>query len=200
MPLRLVALVALLSAALTVGDAIQPSQASAKTNPESSEFVMKVFPMNTVAINFWDSWGARRSGGRRHQGTDIMSPRGTPVRAVADGVVQEFGRHRLSGYFVRIDHGDDILTTYMHLNNDTLGTDDGAGGTWTAFFPTLTVGKEVEAGDVIGYVGDSGNAEGTQPHVHFELKIDGRKENPYPFLKNAWEREIRLIADCLEPR
>ncbi len=163
-------------------------------------FVMKVFPHDGNAIHFWDSWGARRSGGRRHQGTDIMSPRGTPVLAVADGTIEELGKHRLSGFFVRLDHGEGWTTTYMHLNNDTLGTDDGAGGSWTAFFPTLVEGQTVEAGDVIGYVGDSGNAEGTQPHTHFEVKLDGRKLNPYPFLKDVWDRQARSLGGDLDPR
>ncbi len=72
------------------------------------------------------------------------------------------------------------------------GTDDGEGGTWTAFYPTLMEGDAVRAGQVIGYVGDSGNAEGTRPHTHFELKHDGKKRNPYPYLMDVLKRENRL--------
>jgi murein DD-endopeptidase MepM/ murein hydrolase activator NlpD len=190
--LRVAASVAAAVALFTISDIAGGVSANAAPQvPDDATFVMQVFPHDTTAVNFWDSWGARRSGGRRHQGTDIMSPRGTEVVAVADGVIEEMGKARLSGYFIRIDHGDGWTTTYMHLNNDTFGTDDGEGGTWTAFYPTLTEGQEVEAGQVIGYVGDSGNAEGTQPHTHFEVKYDGQKLNPYPFLKDAWEREMR---------
>lgn len=172
------------------------SSASADTSREwqfdgSSEFAVEVFPHDTAAIRFSDSWGNRRPGGRRHSGTDIISPRGTEVLAVADGIVTEMGASHMSGYFIRVEHADEWVTSYLHLNNDTNGTDDGAGGTWTAFHPTLQEGDEVVAGQVIGYVGDSGNAEGTIPHTHFEIKHDGEKRNPYPFLRSALEREMQ---------
>jgi murein DD-endopeptidase MepM/ murein hydrolase activator NlpD len=172
------------------------SSASADTSREwhfdgSSEFTVEVFPHNTAAIRFSDSWGNRRSGGRRHEGTDIISPRGTEILAVADGVIAEMGANRTSGYFIRVEHADEWMTSYLHLNNDTHGTDDGDGGMWTAFYPTLEEGDEVVAGQVIGYVGDSGNAEGTIPHTHFEIKHDGEKRNPYPYLRYALEREMQ---------
>ena len=188
---RVVARLAVLAVAAT---AMFVSTTSASAAPVTDEdaFVLTVFPHDTSAVNFWDSWGARRSGGRGHKGTDIMSAQGTEVLAAADGVVTDFGHQRLSGYFIRLDHGDGWTTTYMHLNNDTLGTDDGEGGIWAAVHPTIAIGTEVNAGDVIGYVGDSGNAENTQPHTHFEVKKDGDKINPYPFLKEALDRERRL--------
>lgn len=183
---RVLASIVLATTGFVALAASSPSPATASVSTEVEAFVFEVFPHESTAVNFWDSWGARRSGGRRHQGTDIMSPKGTPVLAVADGIVHEMGTHRLSGYFVRLDHGNGYLTTYMHLNNDTLGTDDGDGGPWTAYHATLYEGKEVRAGEVIGYVGDSGNAEGTRPHTHFEVNLDGRKMNPYPWLADAW--------------
>jgi murein DD-endopeptidase MepM/ murein hydrolase activator NlpD len=173
--------------------------APAEASDEPSAFVLTVFPHNTSEVGFSNSWGNRRSGGRRHQGTDIISPRGTEVLAVADGTVTELGKSRLSGYFIRIDHGNGWTTTYMHLNNDTFGTDDGDGGTWTAFFPTLIEGDEVSAGQVIGYVGDSGNAEGTVPHTHFEVKHEGSKENPYLYLQDAFDRENRFPTPTDRP-
>jgi murein DD-endopeptidase MepM/ murein hydrolase activator NlpD len=174
-----------------VAIAMLPTPADAAVESERDTFVMTAFPHETASANFWDSWGARRPGGRRHRGIDIMSPRGSEVLAVADGIVTDFGWQRLSGYFIRIDHGGGWATTYMHLNNDTLGTDDGLGGTWTAIYPTIVVGSPVLAGQVIGYVGDSGNAEHTQPHIHFEVKKDGVKVNPYPFLRDVWNRQRR---------
>lgn len=190
----LVRSVARLVALAFIAAAVFSSMPAASAAPETDEdtFVLTVFPHDTAAVNFWDSWGARRSGGRSHEGTDIMSPRGTEILAAADGMVTDLGSQRLSGYFIRLDHGDGWSTTYMHLNNDTVGTDDDSGGLWTAVHPTISIGTEVKAGDVIGYVGDSGNAEHTQPHTHFEVKKDGEKVNPYPYLLDVLERERRL--------
>ena len=111
---------------------------------------------------FTNDYGDPRSGGRRHQGIDILSPRGTPVVASVSGFVT----HRtvsLGGlsYYLR---GNDGITYFgTHLSGY------GAGG-------------RVEAGTVIGYVGDTGNARGT-PHLHFEMQPGGGASvNPYPTL------------------
>lgn len=191
--LRAFSIAVISTAIFTTSTWITPAT-RAVASDERSAFVLTVFPHESADTGFSNSWGNRRSGGRRHTGTDIISPRGTEVLAVADGVITALGEGRLSGYFIRIDHGDGWATSYMHLNNDTYGTDDGEGGTWTAFFPTLQEGDEVIAGEVIGYVGDSGNAEGTVPHTHFEVKYDGDKVNPYNYLQAAFERENRLAV------
>lgn len=167
--------------------------APAQAEPERPRFVLTVFPQDTTDVAFSNSWGNRRSGGRGHKGTDIIGPRGSEVLAAANGTVTAMGKSRLSGYYIRIDHGDGWATSYMHLNNDTYGTDDGEGGTWSAFHPTLMEGDEVVAGQVIGYVGDSGNAEGTIPHTHFEINYEGEKLNPYDYLREVLEREQRVL-------
>jgi len=176
--------------------ASEPATAALLTPPN---FTFTVFPHLGDEVAFRDSWGARRPGGRRHEGTDIISPRGTPIVAVADGTVTRLGNSRASGYNIRIDHGNGWATSYLHLNNDTIGTDDGEGGTWTAFYPTLMEGDTVTAGQVIGYVGDSGNAEQTVPHTHFALSFDGTKTNPYPYLQHVFERERRFIDPTDRP-
>ncbi|MFO7701125.1 MAG: M23 family metallopeptidase [Acidimicrobiia bacterium] len=196
-----IALIASLVIGFTATEACAfAGSARASSATEQPEFVLSSFPHDTAAVNFWDSWGARRSGGRRHTGTDILSPRGTRVVAVAEGTVTAFGTDRLSGVYLRLDHGGGWTSTYMHLNNDTLGTDDGNGGVWTALHPLITVGAVVRAGQVIGYVGNSGNAEGKQPHTHFEIAFDGNKINPYPHLRDVWNRQMRIPVAAFTPR
>jgi hypothetical protein len=74
------------------------------------------------------------------------------------------------------------------LNDDSPGTNDGSGGEETAFAEGLAKGSFVRSGQVIGFVGDSGNAE--VPHNHFEIHRDGTKVNPFPYLEAAWARKL----------
>ena len=115
-------------------------------------------------------FGADRDhGARRHQGVDLSAPKLTPVVAVADGVVmkvvQEVGTEECCWMSLR--HNDGWQSYYVHLNNDTHGSDDGMG---FGVRPDLEEGVEVTAGEVVGWVGDSGNAEETIDHLHFELR------------------------------
>jgi murein DD-endopeptidase MepM/ murein hydrolase activator NlpD len=154
---------------------------------DEGEFTL-VFPQPSEDSEFVDSWGNARSGGRRHQGTDILAPQMTPIVAAADGVVERFGNGPRSGYYIVIKHRDGYETWYMHMNNDTPGTDDRRGAPGFTYAAGLAEGDPVEAGQLIGYVGDSGNAEWTTHHTHFELHLDGRAINPYRLLTEAWER------------
>ena len=95
----------------------------------------------------------------------------TPVIAVAPGtVVWASPAPGEKCCYVKILHNDGSESLYLHLNNDTPGTDDGLG--W-GLAEGITKGARVEAGELIGYVGDSGNAEGTPPHLHFEYHPPG---------------------------
>jgi murein DD-endopeptidase MepM/ murein hydrolase activator NlpD len=142
-----------------------------------------VFPV-AGEHSFVDTFGAPRDGGRRtHKGNDIFAAKGTPVVAVADGTIALIDTGDLAGQYVALRHDDGWRSMYMHLNNDTPGTDDGQG---IGFADGLQEGQQVSAGTVIGFVGDSGNAEPTSPHLHFELhQPDGTKINPFQALINA---------------
>jgi peptidoglycan hydrolase-like protein with peptidoglycan-binding domain len=116
-------------------------------------------------------WASRADG--IHHAQDIMAPKMTPLYAVAAGTVQyvNWSRDPLNPNPARccslvLAHDDGWKSWYLHMNNDTPGTDDGLG--W-GIAPGIAPGVQVQAGQLIGWVGDSGNAENTSPHLHFEL-------------------------------
>jgi murein DD-endopeptidase MepM/ murein hydrolase activator NlpD len=112
-----------------------------------------------------DSWGAARSGGRRHHGIDIFAPRGTPVVSATRGIVTRVGVNQLGGQIVGVLGPGLEWHYYAHLDR----------------FGTFRAGDVVQAGDVLGYVGDTGNARGTPPHLHYGI-YRGGPTNPYPRL------------------
>ncbi len=116
-----------------------------------------------AGARYFNDWGFPRSGGRFHQGNDLFAPRGTPVRAPVSGTV-EFKTGVIGGLQFWFVGDDGIRYIGTHL--------DGFG-----------IAGNVKAGDVIGYVGDSGNARGSNPHLHFEMARDGQTFNPYPTLQ-----------------
>lgn len=154
--------------------------------------VALIFPQDAEVTHFDDTWGHARSGGRSHKGTDLMAPKHSPVYAVADGVVSIMRKSGLAGYWIGIEHAGGFESWYMHLNNDAPGTDNGRATPDQVYAPGIEVGSFVSAGQLIGYVGDSGNAEGSGPHTHFELRVDGRAIDPYPLLAAAFERALEV--------
>lgn len=132
-----------------------------------------------------DSFGDPRGGGSRsHEGVDILADKGTPVVAVADGVVRwvhdEAGGRCCD---VSVLHDNGWRTRYIHLNNDTPGTDDGR---VVGIAEGIEPGVRVRQGQVLGWVGDSGNAEATVSHLHFELRLaDGTPLDPFRRLQIA---------------
>ncbi len=146
-----------------------------------------VFPLaNSVAYS--DTFGAPRSGGRSHEGQDLMAPKGTLLVAAHAGTVTTV-RHSsdgLSGNMLRITDDEGWQYVYIHINNDTPGTDDGANRFDQAFVDGMRVGQKVVPGEPVAFVGDSGNAESTGPHLHFEIRSpDGAAVNAYSSLRAA---------------
>jgi peptidoglycan hydrolase-like protein with peptidoglycan-binding domain len=147
-----------------------------------------VFPVQGDTYYFDSFWASRADG--IHHAQDLMSDKMTPVVAVADGTIRYVNWSSNPNDLrpsrcctLEIRHDDGWSSKYIHLNNDTPGTDDGqAWGIAEGILP----GVRVSAGQLIGWVGDSGNAEGTDPHLHFELEDpEGTLVNAYESLKAA---------------
>ena len=152
-----------------------------------------VFPVEGNC-NFTDTYGAPRGTTRTHEGIDIMAAKMTPLVAAVDGVIswlnngeQTSTANGLPYYNLMLKGDDGNAYYYVHLNNDTPGTDDGMGGPQNAYAPGIVNGSRVVAGQHIAYVGDSGNAEESGSHLHFEIHQGGYKNpiNPYPSLTAA---------------
>lgn len=156
----------------------------ANLNPCRTWVYDMVFPIATEARVISDFGDDRDGGARRHKGTDLVADRMAPVVAVADGIVSSV--HNIPAEdccYVTIRHDDGWSSLYVHLNNDTYPGDDGLG---IGVAPGLEVGARVIAGQVIGWVGDSGNAEGSIPHLHFELRNPaGYSVDPVPSVRSA---------------
>lgn len=113
-------------------------------------------------------WGASRDGGgRSHEGIDIFAPRGTPVVAVADGVITRTGNQGLGGKQVWLRDG--ILgNSYYYAHLDSILTEGG---------------RQVKTGDTLGRVGSTGNAAGGPAHLHFGIYTAGGAVDPYPYIR-----------------
>lgn len=137
--------------------------------PAPAPPVISVFPVLGPCY-FADTWQAPRSGGRRHEGVDIIAKSGTPIYAVANGTItrQYFDSPgSLGGNSLRLTMPNGTYFYYAHFSS---------------FAPNIKVGAVVRAGEVIGYVGNTGNS--STPHLHFEYHPGGGAAvNPYPLIK-----------------
>jgi peptidoglycan LD-endopeptidase LytH len=115
---------------------------------------------------FVDSWGNARSGGRHHEGIDVFAAKDTPVRSTTSGIVTRVGTNHLGGRVVWLLGPGLERHYYAHLNR----------------YAEIRVGDQIEAGTIIGYAGNTGNARGGPVHLHYGIYRNGIAQNPYPRL------------------
>ncbi|QDO95157.1 M23 family metallopeptidase [Formosa sediminum] len=147
-----------------------------------------IFPVsgkgNTSIQSFW---GATRSGGKRtHEGIDIFAARGTPVIAATDGFISNTGNRGLGGKQVWLRDGlFGSSLYYAHLDSIA-----------------VTRGRQVQTGDTLGFVGNTGNAITTSPHLHFGIYTSKGAINPLPFVKQTVLPEFKtdLLLSTSETR
>jgi murein DD-endopeptidase MepM/ murein hydrolase activator NlpD len=115
-----------------------------------------------------DTWHGARSEGRKHEGIDIFAPRGTAVSSSTEGIVLRVSTNRLGGQVVWVLGPGGQRHYYAHLDR----------------YADIADGQRVRAGTVLGYVGTTGNAAGTPPHLHYGIYEAGGAINPYPMLRS----------------
>lgn len=227
------ALVLLLSLVLLLGHqpagAITPAPSDLPQTPTvdvTPQVLDLTFPVAEPDrdVHFADDFLRLRGGGSRlHAATDIMAPKHRPVHAAMGGTITFAPYPEPShGWMLSILGDDGYRYVYVHLNNDTpqrgadgRWLDDDAGGVEHAYAPRIVEairtegtarGLRVERGELIGWNGDSGNAKGVAPHLHFEIHVppgdghDGYRINPYHSLVDALERGDVPGARADEPR
>ncbi|HSG39406.1 MAG TPA: M23 family metallopeptidase [Thermoanaerobaculia bacterium] len=133
----------------------------------------KVLPIpvdGVEASRLRDTWGYARDGGRRHKGIDIAAPRYTPIRSATEGVIEFKGMRGLGGQIVNVIGPGGYKHYYAHLED----------------FGAQAIGDWVEAGEIIGYIGNSGNAAISGPHLHYGIyRSNGQAVNPFTYLRKG---------------
>lgn len=151
---------------------------SAKPSPSPSANKAAAAPLGTRTMrcpvdgptSFTDTYGEPRSGGRAHQGVDMYAAMGTPVAAIVDGSVLRKASSGAGGISLYFTGGDGNEYFYAHLSK----------------YAEVSPGDKMSAGDRLGSVGDTGNAQGGPPHLHFEVRPQGGAPiNPTPTARKA---------------
>lgn len=156
----------------------QPTASPSSVVGADGDSINLIIPVEGVRPNeLRDTFNAPRSGGRRHRAIDIMAPRGTPVLAATDGEIVRLSRNKAGGNTIyQLSEDKKLIFYYAHLDN---------------YADELAPGDYARQGDVIGYVGDTGNAGAGNCHLHFSIWAvtdpkkywQGDNINPYPLLK-----------------
>lgn len=132
--------------------------------PAPTALAMPVAGLTRKALT--DTWHASRPPARRHEGIDIFAKKGTPVISSTEGIVLRRGQNTLGGNVVWVLGPGGQRHYYAHLDE----------------FADASAGKRVDVGTVLGYVGNTGNARTTPPHLHYGIYTNDGAVNPYPLL------------------
>jgi peptidoglycan LD-endopeptidase LytH len=135
------------------------------TQSPDSRIAMPLENLTKNAIT--DTWQAPRGDGRRHEGQDIFAARGTPILSATNGFIYKVGENNLGGQTVSVIGSGGRVYYYAHLDSYAKG---------------IEVGDRVTTRTVLGYVGTTGNAQGTPPHLHFGIYTMTGAINPLPLL------------------
>jgi len=156
---------------------VQSAHASHSSTTKSSKYDIAVPVLFGVTLaDIEPDFGDPRGGGTRtHEGQDIMAPEGTPIVSPIKGTVLKYGTAASPGKYVYIKGSDGYLYAFMHLHE----------------IAKLRKNQKVNIGDVIGTVGETGNAMGTTPHLHFEIR-KGKPVDPYTRLKKEFTLEDKI--------
>jgi hypothetical protein len=182
MPYRIARKVLLVCACLPLA----AGAAFASSNSANKGVPPLIFPV-VGSVQYTDDFGAARAGGP-HQGNDLMAEKKSPAVAVEAGTVKFWTTSANAGCMLYLYGASGTTYLYIHLNNDLTMKNDNRGKcvAGTAYAPGLKDGAHVVAGQLVGYVGDSGDANGIASHLHFEVHPnDGGAVDPFPYLRKA---------------
>jgi hypothetical protein len=162
--------------------------ASAEKTPTGVAYHRITFPVDGP-VHYTDDFGDCREGcSRHHMGNDLLGAKLMHEVAASAGTIAwvHATNSGTAGNMLQLTGRDGWVYWYIHINNDTPGTDDGKNPARWRLAPGIHEGSVVKAGQFISYMGDSGDAEGTQPHLHFEVHTPGDTAiDPYPSLRLA---------------
>lgn len=155
-------------------------------NPKKAAVPTLIFPV-AGEVTYVDDFGQARAGGP-HQGNDLLGVKKTPVVAVESGKVTFWTTSANAGCMLYLYGDSGTMYEYIHLNNDLTMRNDNRGKCvpGVAYAKGLKDGAHVQAGQMVGYLGDSGDANGIASHLHFEVHPNsGAAVSPYPYLQSA---------------
>jgi peptidase M23-like protein len=145
-----------------------------------------IFPV-VGKVQYVDDFGAPRGSGA-HQGNDLMAAKRSPAVAAESGRVKYWTTSGAAGCMLYLYGESGTMYYYIHLNNDLTARNDNRGKCVRGVAYAVSNGARVAAGQQVGYVGDSGDANGGNPHLHFEVHpAGGRAVSPYPYLQKAYK-------------